>query len=97
VRTWPGFHPLANIRIADLAVLPILDHSAMMVQEIINGMPTTILKVSVLLNGSVLLDGNAVTLAEFAGALSAGPNSGTVVWYYTERMLPESPRQRPCK
>ena len=44
----------------------------------------TVLQVSVLVNGTVLLDGNPVTLEALAQAMDAVPNGGTQVWYYRE-------------
>jgi|SRR5579871_1974765 len=47
-------------------------------------MPDIILKVSVLADGRLLLDGNPVTLAELSAALEATPPTGAAVWYYRE-------------
>lgn len=54
-------------------------------------MDATILKVSVLVDGGVLLDGNAVTLTELAEAMRAAPKEGAVVWYYRENAGGKAP------
>ena len=54
-------------------------------------MATTILKVGVLANGSVLLDGRAIALAELAEALDAAPDGDSVIWYYRENAAGEAP------
>src|SRR5580692_5349160 len=51
----------------------------------------TVLKVSVLANGTMLLDGNPVTLEVLAQAMDAAPNGGTQVWYYRENAAGEAP------
>jgi hypothetical protein len=51
----------------------------------------TVLKVSVLANGTLLLDGNPVTLEALAQAMDAAPNGGTQVWYYRENAAGEAP------
>jgi hypothetical protein len=58
--------------------------------EIIEDM-ATVLKVSVLANGTVLLDGNPVTLEALAQAMDAAPHGGTQVWYYRENAAGEAP------
>ena len=58
--------------------------------EIIEEM-ATVLKVSVLANGTVLLDGNPVTLEALAQAMDAAPHGGTQVWYYRENAAGEAP------
>ena len=58
--------------------------------EIIEDM-ATVLKVSVLANGTVLLDGNPVTLEGLAHAMDAAPKGGTQVWYYRENAAGEAP------
>lgn len=47
-------------------------------------MDPTILKVSVLADGTILLDGNRVSLQNLADAFEAGSQKGAVVWYYRE-------------
>ncbi|MBZ5580495.1 MAG: hypothetical protein LAP40_28415 [Acidobacteriia bacterium] len=54
-------------------------------------MAATILKVSVLTNGDVLLDGDPVTLSGLAEAMDAGPKEGTAIWYYRENAGGEAP------
>jgi hypothetical protein len=51
----------------------------------------TVLKVSVLANGTVLLDGNPVTLEALAEAMDAAPKADTAVWYYRENAAGEAP------
>jgi hypothetical protein len=51
----------------------------------------TPLKVSVLANGTVLLDGNPVTLEALAQAMDAAPKDGTQVWYYRQNAAGEAP------
>jgi hypothetical protein len=51
----------------------------------------TILKVSVLSNGTMLLDGNPVTLEALAEAMDAAPKGDTQVWYYRENAAGEAP------
>jgi hypothetical protein len=58
--------------------------------EIIEDM-ATVLKVSVLANGTVLLDGNPMTLEALAEALDVAPKSDTAVWYYRENAAGEAP------
>ena len=58
--------------------------------EIIKDM-ATVLKVSVLANGAVLLEGNPVTLEALARAMDAAPNGDTHVWYYRENAAGEAP------
>ena len=43
---------------------------------------TNILKVGVLANGELLLDGQAVTLDELERAIGQGAQAGAAVWYY---------------
>lgn len=54
-------------------------------------MAETILKVSVLADGRVLLDGNPVTLDGLAAAMDAPPKEGKAVWYYRENAGKEPP------
>ena len=54
-------------------------------------MGVTILKVTVLGDGAVLLDGKAVSLATLAEALDAAPRESAVVWYYRENGAAEPP------
>lgn len=54
-------------------------------------MPGTILKVSVLANGSVLLDGKSISLAELGEALDAAPKQDAAVWYYRENAATDAP------
>ena len=58
--------------------------------EIIEDM-ATVLKVSVLANGTVLLDGNPVTPEALAEALDGAPKDDTAVWYYRENAAGEAP------
>ncbi len=58
--------------------------------EIIENM-ATVLKVSVLADGTVLLDGNPVTLEGLAGAMDAVPKGDTAVWCYRENAAGEAP------
>jgi hypothetical protein len=51
----------------------------------------TILKVSVLANGGLLLDGNSVTLDALSSALAQGAKNGAAVWYYRENASGEPP------
>lgn len=51
----------------------------------------TVVKVSVLANGTVLLDGNPVTLEALAGAMDAAPKGDTAVRYYRENAAGEAP------
>lgn len=51
----------------------------------------TILKVSVLANGGLLLDGNSVTLDCLSSALAQGAKNGAAVWYYRENAIGELP------
>ncbi|HLK47904.1 MAG TPA: hypothetical protein VKT49_07205 [Bryobacteraceae bacterium] len=53
-------------------------------------MNPTILKVSVLTDGTVLLNGDTVTLAAFSDAVRAAPQ-GAVVWYYRENAAADGP------
>ena len=52
-------------------------------------MPTT-LKVSVLADGGLLLDGNTVTFAALSDAMRAAPQDA-VVWYYRENAAADGP------
>ena len=52
---------------------------------------TNILKVSVLANGDLLLDGHSVALGELEQALRQGAQSGSAVWYYRENAAGEPP------
>jgi hypothetical protein len=54
-------------------------------------MSATTLKVSVLANGNLLLDGNPVTLAVLVQAMDSQPRESTVVWYYRENAAGEAP------
>ena len=47
-------------------------------------MPDAVLKVSVLADGAVLLDGQRVTLAELAQSLDSAAGGTAAVWYYRE-------------
>ena len=47
-------------------------------------MSGAVLKVSVLADGAVLLNGEPVTLTQLAGAMDAAPSGNTAVWYYRE-------------
>jgi hypothetical protein len=51
----------------------------------------TILRVSVLADGSVLLNGNRVTLSELTAALDARPGENSVIWYHRENAGGEAP------
>lgn len=54
---------------------------------------TNIFKVSVLVNGELLLDGHPVTLAQLEQAMeqSAKANANAVVWYYRQNAADEPP------
>lgn len=54
-------------------------------------MAATILKVSVLGDGSLLLDGSPVDLSSLAAALDAAPEGNAAVWYYRENAAGEAP------
>lgn len=54
-------------------------------------MADTILKVSVLADGRLLLDGSPVTLTELSGAIQAAPPTGAAVWYYRENAEGQGP------
>lgn len=56
-----------------------------------NGMAATILRVSVLSSGEVLLDGNPVTPSRLAEIMDATPKGETAVWYYRETAAGEPP------
>jgi hypothetical protein len=58
--------------------------------EIIEDMAPA-LKVSVLANGAVLLDGNPVIPGALAEALDAAPKNDTVVWDYRENAAGDAP------
>jgi hypothetical protein len=53
--------------------------------------PAEVIRVSVLADGRLLLDGRPVTLAEMAGTLDAAPREATAVWYYRENAAEEAP------
>src|SRR5579872_3433728 len=53
-------------------------------------MPAEILKISVLANGDVLLDGAAITLLELEKAIRGAP-AGATVWYYRENPGGQAP------
>ncbi|HEY1242136.1 MAG TPA: hypothetical protein VGF16_16345 [Bryobacteraceae bacterium] len=50
-----------------------------------------VLKVSVLADGAVLLDGKPVTLSELAQAMDAVSDRASVVWYYRENASSDGP------
>ena len=52
---------------------------------------TNILKVGVLANGELLLDGQAVTLDDLERAIGQGAQAGAAVWYYRENAAGEAP------
>jgi len=56
-------------------------------------MDSTIWKVSVLADGTVLLDAAPITLDGLAAALDGGPRDGAAVWYYRENAGGEAPPQ----
>jgi len=54
-------------------------------------MVATILKVSLMSDGALLLDSKPVTPSELAAALDAAPSGESVVWYYRENATGEAP------
>src|SRR5579872_2180530 len=54
-------------------------------------MGATILRVSVLGDGSVLLNGNRVTVTELAAALDGRAGEECVIWYYRENASGDAP------
>ena len=54
-------------------------------------MSGAILKVSVLADGRLLLDGNPVTLTELSRAIQSTPQTGAAVWYYRENAEGQGP------
>ena len=51
----------------------------------------TVLKLSVLVDGTVLLNGSSIMLTDLAQALDAPPREDLVVWYYRENAAGEAP------
>lgn len=54
-----------------------------------------ILKISVLTNGGVLLDGHAIGLTELTRVFDAAPQDKTIVWYYRENGTAQGPEVVP--
>jgi hypothetical protein len=54
-------------------------------------MDATVLKISLLTDGSILLNGEPATLPELTSAVNAAPTGQSVVWYYRENAAAEPP------